>query len=191
MVALLNDPDIDSSDARRLERESGVEFVDGQIVEKSMSVESSLVESRILFRFNTVAMRDPVVAVVFPSSMGYRVYPEDPKKHRKPDVSVVRIERMKGIDISDGYMTIPADLAIEVVSPHDLHYEVTEKVEEYLQHGFPLVWVVNPRTRTVQICRADGSLSQLHENDEITVDELLPGFKCLVKDFFPARLPVG
>ena len=41
------------------------------------------------------------------------------------------------------------DLAVEVVSPSDTFTEVEEKVGEWLEAGTALVWVVNPRRRTV------------------------------------------
>jgi hypothetical protein len=36
----------------------------------------------------------------------------------------------------------------------------------------------------VRIHRADGSLSQLSETDGITGEDVLPGFRCRVGDFF-------
>jgi Uma2 family endonuclease len=184
MIAVANPLVNDPSEARRMEREAGIEFVDGHIVEKPMSVDSAYAEGEILHLLKTAARGNPLAARVFPSSMGYRCYPDDPMKFRKPDVSVVRAERLKGIDGNDGFITIPADLVIEVISPNDLHFDVAEKVEEYLENGFRIVWLVNPHTRTVEIYRAGGSISLLHEDDEITAEEALPGFKCRVKDFF-------
>ena len=91
---------------------------------------------------------------------------------------------MKGIDTSEIYMPIPPDLAVEVVSPNDLATELDIKVEEYLNNGFALVWVVEPATRTVTIHRADGSLARLHAKDEITGETALPSFRCKVAEFF-------
>lgn len=81
-------------------------------------------------------------------------------------------------------MPIPADLAVEVLSPNDLARDIDEKVKLYLDNGFGVVWVVNPGTRTVLIRRADGSVSILGENDQITGERFLPGFQCRVGEFF-------
>ena len=86
-------------------------------------------------------------------------------------------------------MPIPADLVVEVLSPQDRAYDVWLKTEEYLANGFKLIWEVHPHTRTVVIHRADGSVAKLHEQDDITGESLLPGFKCKVGEFF--AVPVG
>ncbi len=50
-----------------------------------------------------------------------------------------------------GYVYIPPDLAVEVVSPNDSAYEVENKVVEYLGVGVPLVWVIFPESRTAYV----------------------------------------
>ncbi len=42
--------------------------------------------------------------------------------------------------------------------------------------------------RTVQIYRPDGTNQRLQANDELTGEDVLPGFRCLVSDFFPQPL---
>jgi Uma2 family endonuclease len=123
-------------------------------------------------------------ARVFPASMGFRCYPDDPSKFRKPDVSVVRADRLAKVDSQEGFVPIPADLAVEVVSPNDLATDVAEKVQEYLANGFGLVWVVYPDSRTVVVYRPDGSANLLRAGDEITAGAALPGFRCKVGEFF-------
>lgn len=168
---------------RRLERESGVEFVHGRVVEKPVSIESSEIEGTIFAVLWNHASKTRS-ARVFPSSMGYQCFADEPDKFRKPDVSVIRSDRTASIDPNDGFMPIPADLVVEVVSPNDLSYDITEKVEEYLRNGFGLVWVVHPNTRTIAVHRADRSVTVLHENDEITGESALPEFRCKISEFF-------
>lgn len=167
----------------RAQDEGGVEFVHGQLVEKPVSMISSLVASRILYLWNLEADKTRS-ALVFESSMGYQCFPDDPRKFRKPDVSIVRSERIAILGPDPGLLAIPADLAVEVYSPTDKVYDVEDKVEEYLGAGFSIIWGVQPGTRTVTIYRADGSVARLHENDEITGESALPTFKCKVTEFF-------
>lgn len=176
-------------DLRRLEQESGVEFVNGQIVEKPVSVESSRIAAEIIFllKLHVSKSRD---AMICDSSLGYRCFSDDPARHRKPDVSAIRNERMQTLNDPDPrLMPIPPDLAVEVLSPTDYAYDVDEKLEDYLSNGFKLIWVVNPLTRTVTIHRGDGSIGRLHENDEITGESALPGFACKVAQFFAQTTP--
>jgi Uma2 family endonuclease len=110
--------------------------------------------------------------------MGFRCFPDEPAKFRKPDVSVVRADRLSGIDPKEGFVPVPPDLAVEVVSPNDLASAVAGEVREYLENGFGLVWVVYPDSRTVVVYRPDGSANLFGAGDEITAG---PG---------PARVPV-
>jgi len=171
----------------RLADEPGVEYVHGQIVEKPVSIESSLIEAAVARLLGNAAAKNGA-AMVFGSSMGFRCLPDDPGKFRKPDVSVVRRERMAGIDPKSGFLQIPPDLAVEVLSPNDLAYDVDEKVEEYLRNGFPLVWVIQPATRSVTVRQPDGTISLLHEHQEITAGNAIPEFRCKVAEFFPVKV---
>jgi Uma2 family endonuclease len=69
-----------------------------------------------------------------------------------------------------------------------LMYEVEEKVIEYLRAGVPLIWVVNPHTRSVRIPRPRssprGSISDLTDADSINGEDVLPGFECPARFFF-------
>jgi Uma2 family endonuclease len=106
---------------------------------------------------------------------------------RKPDVSFIRRGRLPDERLPKGHVTIPPDLAVEVLSPNDLADEVDEKVKEYLEAGVLVVWVVFPKTRTVQIHRADGPIVKLTETDELSGEEVLPGFRCRVGEIFPPQ----
>ena len=46
-----------------------------------------------------------------------------------------------------------------MVSPNDKHYEVKEKVQDYLDAGVRLVWVVDPENRVAML--ADGAVAWL------------------------------
>jgi Uma2 family endonuclease len=170
----------------RLADEPGVEYVHGQIVEKPASIDSSEIELIVGSLLRAAAARAGC-AKVFPSSMGFQCFRDDPAKFRKPDVSVVRSERMAGIDPKSGFLQIPPDLAVEVLSPNDLAYDIEEKVEDYLRNGFTLVWVIHPATRSVTVRQSDGTISLLHEHEEITAGDAIPEFRCKVAEFFPAR----
>ena len=175
---------------RRAIHEGGVEFVNAQLVEKPVSKESSRIAALILYFLQDYARKTGRIEV-YDSSLGYQCFAEEPERWRKPDVSAIRRERLAGIEPDPGLMPIPADLVVEVLSPRDWAYDVSLKTEEYLANGFKLIWVVHPNTKTVVIHRADGSIAKLHEQDDITGESLLPGFKCKVAEFFavPAGAP--
>jgi Uma2 family endonuclease len=172
----------------RAQNEGGVEFVNGQLVEKPVSLESSRIALRIGFLLQRY-VEQTGEAVICDSSLGYQCFADEPDRFRKPDVSAIRRERLAGLEPDPGLMPIPADLVVEVISPGDTVYDVSKKVEQYLKNGFKLVWVVHPNTKTIVIHRADGSIGKLHEDDEIVGEAILPGFRCKVAEFFAQPAP--
>jgi Uma2 family endonuclease len=170
----------------RLVDSGSIELVDGQLVEKTVSIESSEVEGLILTRIQSFLLVNPI-AKAYPATLGYRCFPDDPDKIRKPDCSVVLLDRLKIIPDPDaGYMPIVPDLAVEVISPNDIVYEIDAKVQEYHQAAFPLIWIVDPKARTVTVHPLNGKPVIFAAADELTAASALPGFRCRAGDFFPS-----
>jgi Uma2 family endonuclease len=164
------------------------ELVDGHLVERNVSYLSSFVGGRI-HRLVGNYCEDNNLGWVAPADTGFQCYPDAPNKVRRPDATFIRLERMSVEEASeDGYTHIVPDLVVEVLSPNDLAYEIDRKVQEYRRADVRLIWVVNPDTRSVKVYRADGTLIELAEDDEITGEDVIPGFRCPVREFF--RLPV-
>ena len=161
-----------------------MELVNGLIVEKNVSRTSSFVEGNAATLFKNSPGAGGV-ALVYPQSMGYQCFADAPEKVRKPDVTVVRRDRVEALGREDsGYMPIVPDLAVEVISPNDVHYAVTEKIREYHAAGFPLVWVLDPSTQTLVVYPNGGDVTLLNAGDEATCESVLPDFRCKVADFF-------
>ena len=111
---------------------------------------------------------------------GYRLTPETV---RIPNVSFVAADQVRTLDLDRRIEGAPA-LAVEVVSPTDLAQELTQKVRQYLAAGSKAVWVVYPKTREVQIFRADGGSFVRRGSDYLEEPELLPGFSLSVEAVF-------
>ena len=108
----------------------------------------------------------------------------DPDTVRAADVAFVRRERLAAAGRVRGYWQGAPDLAVEVISPHDLYTEVEEKVAEWLEHGSRLVFVVNPRRRTVAVHRPGQPVRILAENDVLDGEDVVPGWTLPVRDLF-------
>jgi Uma2 family endonuclease len=111
---------------------------------------------------------------------GYQLTPETV---RIPDVSFVPADRMREIDLDRRVKGAPT-LAIEVVSPTDLAEELTVKVKQYLAAGAKAVWVFYPKTREVQVFRADGRSFVRDESAILEEPDVLPGFSLDLKVVF-------
>jgi Uma2 family endonuclease len=159
------------------------ELVDGQLVEVTVSTLSSWVAGEIhgLLRDHC---RTDGSGWVWPADTLCR-FSRDPSKVRKPDALFIGRERVTADLLEESFITIAPDLVAEVVSPNDLAYDVDEKVKEYLDAGVRLVWVINPKLRTVLVRRRDGTITGLSEADELSGEEVVPGFRCRVADLFP------
>ena len=167
----------------------GHELVNGSLVELNVGSLSSWIGGR-LFRLISNFVEANGLGWVWPAENGIQCFPDDPNKVRKPDASFIRKGRLPGEEIPEGWIRIVPDLAVEVISPNDLAYEVEGKVVEYLHAGVRLVWIVNPQTRIVRVHRADGTSGWLTEADELSGEDVLPGFSCRVAQLFPRRRPI-
>jgi Uma2 family endonuclease len=78
----------------------------------------------------------------------------------------------------------PPVLAVEILSPNDTQEEIDEKIDEYLQAGVSLVWIINPRHRTVQIFRPGAEPEMVNVHQELSGEPHLPGFRVPVAQIF-------
>lgn len=165
------------------------ELIDGVPVEKTMSLLSSRVEITLARILDDHCVGKDLGWILGPTC-GYRCFPWKPRQVRRPDVSFIARSRLPAAEHwSDGYVTIPPDLAVEVTSPSDEVYNLELKVEEYLRAGVQLVWVIHPEVRAIQVIRADGSGVRLRAGGELSGEDVLPGFRCPVDALFPPAGP--
>jgi Uma2 family endonuclease len=74
--------------------------------------------------------------------------------------------------------------AVEVVSPNDLAEEIAARVVDYLEAGTRLMWVVYPQARSVSVVRPDGRAAWLRGEQELSGEDVIPGFACKVQNLF-------
>ncbi len=100
------------------------------------------------------------------------------------DASFIRKERVPPEGIPKKFIPFPPDLAVEVVSPGDTKREVAEKVQEYLDFGVPLVWVVRPSEKTVTVHRANGDIETKQGDEVLSGEDVVPGFVLAMNQIF-------
>lgn len=173
-----------------------LELVNGRLVERHRTTPPPQGEDHMGFLADQIAVRllqrlanfcdeHPLGWVLLPSSGGFQGFPGSSRLIRKPDVAFVRYGRFPDEQLPLGHAHLVPDLAAEVISPNDTYEDVDEKIEEYLRAGVRLVWVISPRNHSIRIYRANGSSHSLRENDELDGEDVVPGFRCLVRDLFP------
>jgi Uma2 family endonuclease len=183
MATVVLEERVTPEDLLAMPSEINYELVNGELVKRNMGAESSWIASNLIWLFGSIYGRKKP-GHLFTTDCGYQCFPDDPDKVRRPDVSFVRKGRFPGERVPRGYIRIAPDLVVEVMSPNDLASEISVKVEEYLDAGVPLVWVISPDAETVIIHRVDGSVTKLHLKDELRGEDILPEFCCRVSDLF-------
>ena len=101
-----------------------------------------------------------------------------------PDAAFVRAERLPPWEERAGFLQLAPDVAVEIVSPSDRMTQVRRKIAKYLEHGMPLVFMVEPRRRTVTAFRPGREPRVYREDDVLDGDDVLPGFRLPVADLF-------
>lgn len=131
----------------------------------------------------TQYVRANTLGLVVSADTGF-VLSRDPDTVRAPDVGFVTRERVEQLGVPKKYFPGAPDLAVEIISPSDTLYEVDEKVLDWLEAGARLVWVVNPRRRTVTVSTPGGRQTILTDADELDGGDVMPGFRVRVAELF-------
>ena len=120
---------------------------------------------------------------VFAAGTGY-IIRRNPDTVRAPDASFISGNRLPPGELPAGYFDIMPDLAVEVLSPNDRPGEVQDKVDDWLRAGVPLVWVINPATRTAMVYRSGSDRQEVTEGGSLDGAEVVPGFTCQLRELF-------
>jgi Uma2 family endonuclease len=183
MSVVLEKPKVTPEELLRLPKDRRYELVDGELVEKPMSWISGALMVR-LGRFLDAYCEQHGAGSVSGSDARFRCFPDDPDKVRLPDLVFIRKERLTPELGAAGFISVPPDLVVEVLSPSDVSYEVDRRVQDYLSAGVKLVWVVHPQSRSVHVYRPGGQGVILSERDELDGEQVLPGFRLPVREIF-------
>jgi len=108
-----------------------------------------------------------------------------PDSVRGADLCFFSEARAPRAEIGPDFAPVAPDLVVEVVSPSNRPGELMEKVAEYLDAGVGLVWLVDPKHRSIALYRTSAAAPVLlREGDGIRDLPELPGFRCPVSDVF-------
>ncbi len=108
----------------------------------------------------------------------------DPDTVREPDVAFTSAEKIPLDAEIDGYAEVVPDLVVEIISPSDSRRWARDRAQMWLDYGAPLVWIVHPDTRTIDVYRPGAATTTLHEEDSLDGQNVLPGFICPVSAIF-------
>ena len=182
MNPVIEEP-IDTPENMQLTDQRGFELIDDQLKEKPMGMEAGAVGARLMYLLQAHVIPNSLGHVIN-SECGYQIFADHPTRIRKPDGSFVARGKLPDEKPFRGHSKVPPDLAFEVVSPNDFAEEINERVLDFLGAGARLMWVVYPSTRTIHVFRPGGGAAHLAAADQLSGEDVVPGFSCRVADVF-------
>lgn len=112
---------------------------------------------------------------VFDSSTGFSL----PKGgDRSPDISWVKKSKWEALTPQQKEKFVPLcpDFLIELISPSDNLKNTQDKMQEYLNNGNRLGWLINRQQKQVEIDRPEQVVETLQSPPNLSGEDVLPGF---------------
>jgi Uma2 family endonuclease len=137
--------------------EPDCDYVDGEVQERNLGEEEhSDLQAQLLD-----LLRTPENKLLFRANPELRVQ-VSAQRFRVPDVCVRRKDAP-----SERIVRTPPLLCIEILSPEDRIAKMRMKIRDYFDMGVQEVWIVDPQSRSVSVCR--GAVSVEHSEGSLTV----------------------
>jgi len=136
--------------------------------------ETSNRNAELTYQVQAWTRRDQA-GVAFDSSGGFKL-PNGAT--RSPDAAWVRRSRLAGLtrEQKQKFLPLCPDFVVELRSPTDNLQAVLDKMQEYLDNGAQLGWLLDPLTRRVHVYLPQRSPEILEAPSTVSADPLLPGF---------------
>lgn len=103
---------------------------------------------------------------------------------RSPDAAWVSQERWDALtpEEQERFPPLGPDFVIELRSKSDRLRPLQAKMQEYLDSGLRLGWLINPQDQTVEIYRPGTKVEILQLPATLSGEEVLPGFELEIRD---------
>jgi len=164
---------------RVTETEHPCELIDGTLVEKAVSVPESYLAHLLSVLIGPYVLEHDLGMCTAPDGMFEMIR----GNIREPDFSFTRHDRVP-VPVPKVGGWCP-DLCVEVMSPSNTRGEMTRKRREYFKGGCKLVWEIDPRDRTVDVCIGpDTPRETLDANATLSGEDVIPGFSLPLRSLF-------
>jgi len=164
------------------------EWVNGRILQKvSPQQKHGLAQGRFFAALDRWAQSRR--AGVAATEWRFRIRPPgEARRPLVPDVGFLSYKRLPYdlMETTEEPLMAP-DVVVEVKSPGDRRTDIEEKLRVYLAAGTQVVFLVDPKTRSVTVCDSRGR-SKLSDKKVIT-HSALPRFRLAVRALFELPRP--
>lgn len=109
----------------------------------------------------------------------------NPRRLRGPDVGYLSERTLQEFgDPGARFARFTPDLAVEIDLRSKRKPGGQQRIRDYLEAGVPLVWSIDPRTRSAVVSRQGHSPIELSEHAVLDGDDVIPGFRLPLADLF-------
>ena len=100
------------------------------------------------------------------------------KARRSPDAAWILLERWNALtpEERETFPPICPDFVVELRSPSDSLRSIQDKMQEYLDNGAHLGWLINPKSQQVEIYRQGEQKEYCTSPTNLSGEQVLPGF---------------
>lgn len=170
---------------RRHGDDSGIELVKGEIVRCPMpGAPHGYVAGNVTALIHAFVRQHKLGRVFSHDTFVRTKRCEGGESVRGPDVALVSFERLPAGELAKGALPVPPNLVVEVRSPRDRISQLSANASEYIEAGVTVVLVIDPDTESAAVYREDEFPIRMHNGDELTLPDVLPGFSMRVADLF-------
>ncbi|ELR97495.1 Uma2 family endonuclease [Gloeocapsa sp. PCC 73106] len=136
--------------------------------------ETGKLNAKLISRF-VVWNEQTQLGEVFDSSTCFK-FPNG--ANRSPDVSWIKQERWNILtpEEKEKFPPIVPDFVLELMSPSDHLSQTQRKMEEYIEQGVKLGWLINRKNRQVEIYRSERDVEIVESPTMLAGEDILSGF---------------
>lgn len=128
--------------------------------------------------------RQAQLGTVFDSSTGF-ILPNG--AIRSPDAAWVASQRLIALNPNpEGFLPLAPDFVVELRSASDRLKLLQDKMQEYIDNGVRLGFLLNPQDRGVEIYRLGQEIEVLQSPISVSGEDVLPGFVLSLTEIFRA-----
>ncbi len=127
--------------------------------------------------------RQNLAGKAFDSSSGFRL-PNG--AIRSPDIAWVACDRWEALtpDQRKGFAPICPDFVIELASETDTFEVLQAKMQEYIENGCRLGWLINPKNKAVEVYRPYQSVEIVSFSTPLSGEDVLSGLAIDLQSIF-------
>jgi Uma2 family endonuclease len=155
------------------------------IVNPSTGSDSGNRNAKIITQLGAWGETNPDLGEVFDSSTGFEL-PNG--ANRSPDASWIAKERWQALSQKEreGFAPLCPDFVVELRSRTDSLRKLQERMQEYMENGAQLGWLIDPQTKRVEIYRFGEAVEVLENPSHLSRETVLPGFTLSLQRIFPS-----